>query len=630
MDGTRPGRRIALAWFAALLLFAPPASARHDFDPPADAPVVAGPTPSGARLVAFDHHRDLCVGTIRDDSGSFSCNGPPRGLRDFGLDGLFDGRRFVHAGVVPHYVAAVELVYADGERARTETTAGEAYTGRYAGRVRFFVLDGRRGNHDALYVRLLASDGSLLAAVSLAFEGAIVGRDAQLLRGQRRGARFPLVGFRRRGLVPLPGEPERLVDRTCVGLADPRDDWDLTVPRAAEACADPDRPSRALWVGTDSSCRGRGLVLTGLAATHVHRVEVLLGDGSRRRARLRGIPESLGPYRAFLIAPGRGVAVREIAAFDADGRRLERLELGLAPAIAECSAQGFFLFTFAPHLPPGPVHEPLSLVARDDGVLLCVGIGALRDDGLDCELPPVEPFARVVAGRASDGATLVAGVTPADVASVELEFADGSRTTVETTPDGPYQGRYQAHLRFFELRIASPAHVHAFWVLDAQGRRHGPFFGPDPPPFVRGPATVLRGPGGLRLSAALVRGFDGERSRPCLEVLARGERATPETCGFADPRFVTVQALCSPRRLVLWGLVPSGTRRVAVRTDRGVLRARTARLPTRIGSRRRAFLLVIPRGAAPRELVADRTERRLRLPAAARQCGYTTFTSLRR
>jgi hypothetical protein len=65
-------------------------------------------------------------------------------------------------------VASVELRFADGEVVSGATSAGPAYRGRFAGRVRFVLLVSR--NEGASYLtRLRAADGHVIAAVSEPF-----------------------------------------------------------------------------------------------------------------------------------------------------------------------------------------------------------------------------------------------------------------------------------------------------------------------------------------------------------------------------------------------------------------------------------------------------------------------------
>ena len=611
---------------------------------PKRAVTVAGPTASGATLAAYDAGRSLCLALLERSAQATSCSDSPPRLRQPGVsssDGG-SGRRSVHYGTVVPEVAAVELVFRRGRRVRVETAAGEAYRGRYAGRVRFFLAEVRGRVAEPYYVRELAADGSLLAVVDNTFIGFPVGRTTTVASGRLRSRRWKAEAFRRRVLAPVPRELERFRVDTCVALTGRSDGVPRFVPRRfavtrrAEACLDTDRSGfQELAVGIDSSCRGLGAVLTGLAPPSVDRLVAVLGDGTRRRVRLHALPERFGEHKAFALVLPPSIAVRRVLGLTAGGNRVDKVELGLPPGSSECGRESLTYLSFFEDLtepllpPPGP--EGPMLLVRDEGVLLCVAIDAFAPDGSDCRRPPLDGYETRVLSRGSASGTLAAGVTPVEVTTVELELDGGEQVRVPTAPLGaPHMSRYDEQVNFFTAKLMGERSVLAARLFDADGRRLQTLPGPDEPPFAEEPVTLLRGRGGLRLSAGAVSYPPFQRRKlPCL-ILTRKEEPEQEYCIPVNFAVLQVEARCSPRGLVLWGSMRPGTR-LMLRTTRGLTRARTVALPRRLGARKLAFLLLVHPRAAPRELIAVRKHARrrvLRLPPAASQCGYTALSEL--
>ncbi|MEA2419181.1 MAG: hypothetical protein QOE60_1387, partial [Thermoleophilaceae bacterium] len=190
------------------------AAAAQPVGVPGKAVVVAGPTASGARLYVWDDHGSLCGGARRprSRSGGGSCGGRPRSLREPFVSQ--EGNRLVW-GVVEPEVASVEVVTTRGRRFAAPTTDGPSYHGRYAGQVRFFLLEGRMRRGEALlYVRQLDANGVLLAAADLSYgsQGPRA-HQTRVARGRFGRTRWALNVYTTRQLASLPGDEERLVTR---------------------------------------------------------------------------------------------------------------------------------------------------------------------------------------------------------------------------------------------------------------------------------------------------------------------------------------------------------------------------------------------------------------------------------
>ena len=101
-----------------LAALAPAAATAREPRVPYDAPVVAS-TPSGARMLAFDHGRKLCTAFLFPHDSRRSaypdCGVPRHGLRDVDVADAADRRHSYHPGLVEPEVAAVELVFRGAE-----------------------------------------------------------------------------------------------------------------------------------------------------------------------------------------------------------------------------------------------------------------------------------------------------------------------------------------------------------------------------------------------------------------------------------------------------------------------------------------------------------------------------------
>ena len=612
---------------AMVALAAPaPASAEHDGIPvPKDAPVVAGPLSNGTTLVAFGHRGSACIAVRtpgEPEQAQANCTKVPARTAETAEAYGFGDEISAHGGLVFGDVAQVDLRFAErpapGGLPRdrgvlVSTVAGEAYRGPGAGRIRFYLAEGPRT--PPWLRRLLDAGGRTLAAQERGFERPVLGRPATLAQG-RGGIRLRAVRRPRLGATPL--DRGRLVEETCLEVV-------AGGRPGGSVCWSPDLPfSDDLEVSPATRCdRLDAPVVT---SRRVRRVEAVLGDGRRARVALADVADDVLPgTRAGALVVNGSVAIRRVEAFGADGRRLKSLELRQAPPepCTEGMSSGSSFVAFGGELP-----EPrgsLGLRIRDEGARLCLSLGEFTDDRTDCQVPPVDPDLSSLLVRRAEGRTLIAGVLAPEIASVELTI-DGAPRRVETTGDVPgYGGQYRDASRFVLLELPGRPKLGAIRFLDAAGRE-----------LVRRPLVELEEPrprgsrtlriAGLRLRATSYAGVTGlYESFVCV----RRAGGPLKDCTALSSHFATVTAFCSPRRVLVVGEAPRGTRRVTLRTASGT---RTAPL-MRIGGRVLYLGALRPREALRGILIRGRATRtaRLRLPPAAQQCGYDThgFMELR-
>jgi hypothetical protein len=593
----------------------------------AQAPVVAGPTRSGVRMVAFDRHGALCT-QLRgpDQYGRPDCGRPALTLRRFPLSIDSNRRRSIGEGLVAPEVAAVELVFRHGRRVRAETSAGEDYDGRYAGKLRFFLAEWRglgRGSFEGpLFARLLGSQGELLAVIDMSYEGVRVTPRTTVARGRVGRAPWSLVAYKRRVLASLPGNEERFADTTCVGLVDNSGRRFLGGARV-EDCRRADHPERVLDFNSDQGCEPVGNATVGFAADTTRRLVAVLGDGRRRRVPIVRLPRRLGGERAFALALDRRTAVRRLVAIDVRGHH-RVLAAGVAPGMTDCPSNGgvFVLLTYGFE----PPREPTGAVAfqvEDRGALICPSlVGPPRAS--DCIDPPLDDYEGVVLSHAAGSATAVAGVMPAYVAALVLELDGGDKVRLATSFSGPYAGQYAGKLRFFSALLPGHRRVEEVRPIDDHGRRLPERPGPDFQPVDRPYQVLMRLGGGYRLGATTFT-YDDKRW-PCLQI-ARGPFSTSFfDCSGFDFLDVRVEVPCRPRETLLWGRLPRRAHAVYAETSAGRFAGRVVSLRRRLHVAANAFALVLPAPARPTALVfpgARRPRMSLRMPSAAEQCGWS-------
>jgi hypothetical protein len=366
-------------------------------------------------------------------------------------------------------------------------------------------------------------------------------------------------------------------------------------------------------------------VATGIVSREVGAVAAVLGDGTRRRLRLRRLPSG---GRAFALVVGRDVALRRLVALKRDGGR-EVLLSGLGPGRLRCGDSGAVGFAFG-WPPPAPT-GPMGLTVYDDGVQLCATLGRPAPHPAECRYPPIAPEDAWVLTRTEGDRKLLAGIVPGDITTAIVVLSSGERRVVTTGPQPGYGGRYAGVLRSFTVELPSRAGVRSIRVFDARGRRTTVRYGELPP--AGPPRLVVGGPPALHLWVEPYE-LSGSPFLPYLCVrLGRSE------CSFAAAYEPALRVDCSPRRIVLWGLLPRGVSGIALDTDRGEFAGRVRKLPRALRRPAKSrllrriqpvsgYVLTVPGAATPKALlVTGRRESRtrLRVPSAAEQCGYEDY-----
>jgi hypothetical protein len=639
MARDRYGRQVVVLSVLIATLAGAPGAAAAAPRIPADAPVVAGPTASGGRLVAFDRGRRLCTAFLGPrESRRWAypdCSRPSPRLREVGLGISGYPHRSYHYGVVRPEVAAAEIVFRGGDTARAPTSDGAAYTGRYAGKVRFLLVERRNSRRFdggvESYIRLFDADGALLGIASDYVEPVRARPAKELRRGVTGGAAWSLRAYHQRALTPIPGNEERFVHEPCVEVwrrgpaPDDPDDRSL-----ASTCLDPDNSRDREAYAVQQHCGPIGIAAVGIVDSDVRAVVAVLGDGRTRRLRLGRLPATYRGGRSFALVLPNAVALRRLVELTEDGGR-GVIANGTGPGSVRCGEDGLFFayYTDEPRTPTGPV----ALTVYDDGPLICATLGRPTRSPDECGHPPLDPLYSWILDRRAGKHRFLAGVVPGDVTRAIVQLAGGEPLSVDTTTE-PYAGQYAGRVRFFTVEVGRRARIAEFRLYDALGRRVQTRPGEDAYQPAGPARLVVGGPPGLRLFGRRFGSRDIFHGYLCVRL--GGGR-----CGAGYGDSVNVRAECNPRRLVFWGLLPRNGTRLTVKTDRGDFAARVRRLPRALRDRaghvprylrnvlaRSAFVAAIPARARPTALVISgrRTStRRLRLPPAAEQCGYDDF-----
>jgi hypothetical protein len=118
----------------------------------------------------------------------------------------------------------------------------------------------------------------------------------------------------------------------------------------------------------------------------------------------------------------------------------------------------------------GPLPSGAELVAFDRGGRLCLRLEGDPETGGSCAPPPRSVrHPNLATARAGDAPVLFGTVT-ADVATVDLRFADGQRVAAPTTPGAAYRGRHAGRVRFFLAEAPVEQQPFLIRLLDAGGR----------------------------------------------------------------------------------------------------------------------------------------------------------------
>jgi hypothetical protein len=604
---------------------------------------VAGPTPSGTTLVARDTPQGLCLGLHpRPAYADSYCAHPSMDLRNpsytLGLVGVNGTTGYIY-GTVRSPVAAVELVLPSGQRIRVAASSGR-YQGRYAARLRFFVAQVPlpKGFRLFRYLRLL-DDGGRLLAVTSALEqyadvfGARSSPIAVLQSGRVKNASWRLRAFRRTVLTPVPRDEERFEERTCV------DGGPGGIIDGAEVCRRAAVRLGDLSFQVRTHCGAIGTMGVGLVGSRVATVRARFGSGRSRRVRLAAVPAALGEGRAFSVVARNETALRSVAAFDAGGRLLQRLSLNLAPGSLSCGHSGGLdtiggdLGVYGvttgfevPHL------RAPALQVRDDDTRICATLGQFSPTGADCFLPPLGSLDFHVLRNAGKS-PFVAGVAPGNVTRVDAVFSHGRRVSVPATLNGPYSGRYLGTIRFFSARLPGKVAPEKLEAFDALGHRVASRLVVPDETSVEPPRTLLRGAGGFKVGVGFVHG--GSFGSDLCAVSGHGRLSKQaRRCGssfdFSDDDqqlgALSIVARCRPHQIEIGGTLARRVRSVRIATNRGTVRAATARVHL-FGRRGQVVLAVVPGNARVRAAIVETSHgtirRAIRAPSAKSQCGWT-------
>jgi hypothetical protein len=527
-------------------------------------------------------------------------------------------------GAVSAAAATVEVGFRGGHVLSLPALAGEAYTGRHAGRVRFFLgtitLPDGVTDDDPVSVRMLDASGAVI--------GVAASPDAErrevVLRRRAGGALVRIQAVLTSRLDAVALAPEHRSDELCLRVA---------VRSAADtpevACEEAGLP---MTLGGRRGCGRVPTTLAGFVPAASHSVVVRLGSG--RTVTLATRPAPFGrPVRMVAAVLPRGEAVRSAGAVDIAERVLVRGRVLVAPPDRRCERNedwSFFADPPAPRrgTPPGTeVAAALAsnggprLLVRDAGEQLCANFDALDLDGGDCFDPPFS--ARFSDLYIDPARGIVAGLFPAQVATVRLRFRGGGGELVPATEGLGYTGRYRTAVHFAFAPLRRGKVVTGATLLDTGGRAIGRASADGPGidrRVARRPSPVLAA-GGERLFAGALAAPQSSRRHLCIGI----ER---DDCRddhlIVEANTATALVRCDRRRTVVFGVTRRAVTGVEITLAGGRrIPARTAAIPSGLGRRGKLFLAVLPRREAVTgvRLGAGGT---IPLPgrAPARQCGY--------
>lgn len=634
--------RRPLIALAVLLCLAPPAAAQEE-----NAVVVA--RHGAVELAAHDDSRSLCM-DLRGERGEAGTCGNPLTPYEGGVVVLDDGERRFVGGAVPSRdgTASVEVEYADGDRARASTIAGEAYTGRFRGRVVFFIAETTAARpepeEEPVLVRRFDAAGKLIGAAPGGHEGGTVAGPRTVYR--RAGTAVAATATR--SFAPSVLQVDRLERRVCLSI-EHRDG-----SGSGGNCTGTGPAYPGLELHTDRPC-GRGAVVHGFAAPDAAVLEVTLGSGRRRRVPTYDLTDLGTAARAVVYVAPLREAVRRARALDEAGAEVGEQAIGAAPA-QRCGQHGGSSSSFSVFhrdttgietaAPADGQQVALAgaggsrLLLRDEGEdHLCVGVGELAAGKHDCMVPPPSPFFPAFDVDTGAERTAVGGIAPAGAAIVRIVLAGGRKVDAVLGDGGDYTGRFRGHLRFFLAETPGRRGVMAIETYDALGNLVSALPGPgaETPP----PRTFARR-GGVRIFGSR---YDFRIKLPeervqrirgtCIGMAMGSERPSAHACGYVGPYNFSGRVACSPRLGVMMGRLTGAMRGVRVTlADGRTIASQTVRIPRRLGGGR-VWVLTIPRAArivrlrylgqrprlgrhGPRPAAAGRYA----LPSPAAQCGY--------
>ena len=457
-----------------------------------------------------------------------------------------------------------------------------------------------------VFVRFYGADGTLLGmdAANYGYIGA--DNPVQVLGDREAGVQAHTEPL----LAPSPDQVDRVRTLACV---------DVVNDSGGSGLCDADADDALVVLG---SCDGPALV-GGIVNPAIAGLRLQLGSGAMAVLPAQALPEAFGGRRVIGAQVPAGEAIRSATAFDATGRDLASVGVGMAPSVQPCAEEergDHFAAPLAPVAPPpGSVTVVaaggLPLVVADQGETLCAALGPLPP-GL-CPPAPVDSDPPRLLRR---GGT-VAGVLSADASRVTLEL-DRGRDVVMPATDGPaYTGRWAGKVRFFAAQVPAARTVVRAVVRDVTGRTIG--ITERSVPDSQGSRRVLAEQNGLRLQVVRRPG-----EQPCVETFVADLAPGPRFCTVRRPGVPidgpvrqyssAVVVSCTPRSALAYGRL----------SDRLALPEVVLADGRRVKARRialdgdDAWYAFLP-DAAVRTLRGGKAVAELHLQPASAQCGYS-------
>lgn len=610
--------------------------AAHAGAAPARSQSVVVATDGPVKLQVNDEDDQICLGI----GSASSCDTAESGTVIVG--GTDRGTRLVGAAV-PAAATTIEVRRAGQLLSAGATVAGAAYTGKRAGALRFALVRLPAGAlEDGLRVRAIAASGATVAVLSSSVDRELVSDRRRLLSGRSGAIRWSISSQQSSTLEPslldlahetlsrcvevsVRSARERSSSETCVGAV-PHDE-SLFGPGGLQA-------------SVEDRCTPDFRLLHGVVTAATQRVVVLLGDGTRRTARMQPIGDAKNV--AYAIVLPRTAAVRSVTLEMGDGGS-KVLRLAGAPLAVLCAMTGSsdpatriggespFLTSAFGVLPPvepvGPVttipSSPAMRVADGPGDSLCVAVGDLPFTALGCGV--VSALFSQVLGTYDDlnDPHAFAIVLPARVATLRIAGPGGKGTRdIPTLPGTGYAGPYAGYVRFAAASIADARELSRIAYLDASGTvLHAEHFTVSPDEIARPTFTAPRRIAGRAGASSLWQTTlrAGGQTLRCLALTSGAKPAQSDACQAPrSPTSVLLAAPCTTHRLTVAVAVAAGTR---VFASTRASRVRPIRL------RRGAGLLTLPAGTGLKTLTFVRKGHRSRLRVGAqpgmRQCGWT-------
>lgn len=611
---------------------------------PADAPTIPGWWDSGQEAIVFADGQRLCAAfhdvgaprptTLTPDGGD--CLDAAPVLGPFGRRVIVvrdDDGRYVEIAVVGAATAVVQLRQAGAVVARVATRA--APLPGPAAALRFYVLTAPSP---------LAIDELALLDTFETVQRALDPADPRehasttryvprpgpgpvLRRGTFHGTSWTLRTRLGHPIVGTPLVPERRAALACATFAAGR--------TGGELCDQPGRDAEQVLVDLGKACSPIDAYVSVLARRAVHRVVVLDGAGRRRTVPLSVVPGDADGLRAGVLVLGAGIAIRRVDGLGADGRLVDRLPYGAAPAYPErggCLGAASSIITYAVglvgsgQLGAGP-HTPHL---ADVGERLCVAIDRAPRPPAGCAIPPTDASDVTLDTTPTANGRYVVGLVPAWVALARLTLEGGGHRDVVPMP---VTGQYAGTTALVAADVPGARRVIGYQLLDAAGRALDHLDALETPTRRHRRTLFAHAAPGLGpIVAALAPGVTAaDKAYTRATVLSADVDTQCQPLGFA---WFTAAVVCAPRRLVLVGGLRHTTDRLAVRTASGrTVAGRTLKLPAALRTSDAAAIgvVVLPADATPRTLLRRRVDgtlsSALQLPAAREQCGYRTVLS---